>query len=104
VATAVTEPGADELDGSVRWRRTAVATRRTPEAVLVLPIHADGSDPIVLTDSAIAIWDEIAVSSTLDEVVERLAVRYDATAETIRAAVTPVLAELVRQGALEECG
>jgi hypothetical protein len=93
----------DAIDGTVRLQRAAVATRRTQATVLVLPIDAPVEEPIVLSETAIDVWDEFGAASTINEVVARLADRYDASADTIRAGVTPLVAQLVGQGALVAC-
>jgi hypothetical protein len=89
VAAAVNAPG---LSPSARLGRGEVVTRRTHDAVLLLPIASPSDEPVVLTGSAIAAWDTFEVPHTVDEVVATLGHRFDAGTETIRAAVAPLVA------------
>jgi Coenzyme PQQ synthesis protein D (PqqD) len=101
VAATVNLPAAPE-GRSARWAPGNVATRRTASAVLVLPTDSPADEPIVLTGSAVAMWDAFTTPRTFDAVIATLAAQYAADDATIRSAMAPIVARLAESGALVE--
>ena len=83
-----------------RWcRRPDALTRRSLDALVVLPV--EGDDVVTLAGTGPEIWDLLAEPRTLDELAVILAARH-ATSEAIVAAdVQPVLDALVVGGVVE---
>ena len=73
-------------------------TRRLPDHALVLPAGAD--EPVVLTGTALALWDVLADDLAVDDIVDRLASHFGADRATVAADVVPALDRLRRLRAL----
>src|SRR3954454_19266105 len=79
----------------------SVLVRRTANFAVVLGAQ---DEPVVLRDSALAIWEAFAAPSSVDTVATMLAVTYDAPAAVIRTEVARVVDELVGIEALVTVG
>jgi hypothetical protein len=66
--------------------------RRTPVSVVLLGTQAQ---PVVLRDSALAVWDCFATPHEVDEVSRSLAIRYRTPLPDLREDVTRLVADLV---------
>lgn len=76
-----------------------VLTRRSDRAVLVCTDRR--AEPLVLRDTALAVWDSFASGARVSEVVDELRVRFDGDPGQIAPAVESLVAELTEAGALE---
>ena len=79
-------------------RRADVLWRRVIEGVLIQPRGAE--EPILLTGSGGALWDELADPTRFEELVGRLARAHRADREEVAADIAPVIEELVGRGVL----
>jgi hypothetical protein len=71
--------------------------RRTANFAVVLGAQ---DEPVVLRESALAVWDAFADPASVDDVAARLASVYDAPVTVIRPEVARVVDELVAIDAL----
>jgi Coenzyme PQQ synthesis protein D (PqqD) len=102
VAGAVNGPGATDFR-SLRLAHGDVATRRTHDGVLILPLGTSACDEaVMLTGSATALWDAFATAGTVDDAVTSLAARFGADAQPVGDAFEPVVRQLVAISALVE--
>ena len=77
---------------------TRAFVRRTADCALVLAV--DGSSPIVLRGTALAIWDAFALPRSVDDVAQELATSYDAPFENVEAEVSSLVEILHGSGLL----
>jgi hypothetical protein len=59
---------------------------------------AEPSRAIVLNETATAVWDALGEPTTIDDIVDALAPRYDVGAADLRAGVVDVLRRLAAEG------
>jgi hypothetical protein len=88
-----------DVDGRT-WEHGRVCTRRTPDAVLVLPLTANDCAPVALTGTAIDVWDAFARPTTIAEATSGLAAKFDGPSSAIGASVRDLVSELALIGAL----
>jgi hypothetical protein len=79
-------------------RAPSALERRTHDAVVV----AGRDDPVVLRDTAVAIWDAFEVAGSVEDVAALLAARYCAPRELVQREIMPVVEALWQVGALVE--
>jgi hypothetical protein len=85
---------------ATRWcRRPDVLTRRSLDALLLLPV--EGDDLVTLARTGPEVWDLLAEPRTLDELAAVLAERYGAAEAVVAADVQPILDALVEGGLVE---
>jgi hypothetical protein len=79
-------------------RRADVLWRRVVDGVLILPRGAE--QPVLLTGSGVALWDELTEPAPFDELVARLALAHRVERELAAADLDPVIEDLVDRGVL----
>jgi hypothetical protein len=85
---------------ATRWcRRPDVLTRRSLDALLLLPV--EGDDLVTLARTGPEVWGLLAEPRTLDELAAVLADRYGAPQAVVAADVQPILDALVEGGLAE---
>jgi hypothetical protein len=85
---------------ATRWcRRPDVLTRRSLDALLLLPV--EGDDLVTLARTGPEVWGLLAEPRTLDELAAILADRYGAPQAVVAADVQPILDALVEGGLVE---
>jgi hypothetical protein len=88
--------------GGPKLTHGRVITRRPPDAVLVLPVDHDATDPVVLSGTGVALWDAFGEPASMATVAQRLAAQYSTDIDEVARALGPVVDELVARGALVE--
>lgn len=78
--------------------------RRTHDRILLLAPGDPDAEVVVLTGSGVALWDELAESSSLEALAARLGELFGAEPELVAADVAPVLEGLERRGLLLSSG
>jgi hypothetical protein len=93
------------MGGDGGWRpaaayahETRTFVRRTADCALVLA--ADGSSPLALRGTALAIWDAFALPRSLDDVAQELAASYGAPLECVEVEVASLVEALHGSGLL----
>ena len=81
-------------------RRDGVLQRELTDGVLVLGPDADRS--VALLGTGADLWDALARTASLAEVVDDLAARYGADHEVVAADTRGAVQQLVAQGLVEE--
>ena len=85
-----------------RWGHAPVITRRTSAALLLLPLESLDDDPLMLSGTAIVIWEAFNPPATVDDVVASLGTRFSGPAQQVTRDVATTVDTLVSAGALEE--
>jgi hypothetical protein len=85
-----------------RYVHGAVFAREAPDALLVLPADERVQDPVLLSGTAIAMWEAFAAPATVRDVAMHLAARFATDAAEVERTIAPVVAELHACGALTE--
>jgi Coenzyme PQQ synthesis protein D (PqqD) len=83
---------------TVLRQHDAVLRRRLPGAAVLLPPGAD--QPVVLTGTALALWDELAEPVDEAGLAARLAERFAVDEATVAADIGPALDRLRQLGAV----
>jgi len=81
-------------------RRTDVISRAHGSKIVLLNLRSETFYSV--DEVGGAIWASLESTATVDEICERLAPRYDAAADELRADVESFVADLVRDGLAEE--
>lgn len=85
--------------GNLRYRHApGVLHRRSIDAILLL--RAPASDPVILTGTAVDLWECCAGGQTLDEVVDSLSRHFSESPDRIRADLQAAADTLISMGAL----
>lgn len=81
------------------YRRSPRAIWRATQQLLVVAVPPN--PPTRIVGSAALVWSNLAEPTTIDELVERLAVEVDAPPNSVRADVEALLAQLEPLGLVE---
>lgn len=85
-----------------RYRRRPDALwRRSLDAVVILPVG--GPETVTLAGTGVDLWDLLVTPASLGALAKGLARHYDADPAAVEADLAPIVDELVRLGALENC-
>ncbi len=90
----------DKLEGFFR-RSDKVVKRQIAGETLLIPINQTGADlqkVYVLNETGAALWDKLEEASSLKDLTGALLAEYDATEDTIRSELTPLMGEFVARG------
>jgi hypothetical protein len=87
-------------DDTVVARKAGLAVVDGDERVVVLDLDRPADPPVVLVDSARAIWDAVPEARTVSEVVASVAGRYAEDVAVVAPSVRTFLADLVVRGLL----
>ena len=89
-------PGA----GDVRFEQAPVITRSTVDALLVLALDERTDEPVMLTGTAVAMWDAFAQPRTVRDVATALAGEYGVDPAEVERSIEGPVARLMACGAL----
>jgi hypothetical protein len=92
------------LADGARYVHGAALTRRTSDAVLVLPLDERAAEPIMLSGTGATLWDTFAHPTSVRAAAAELALAFATDVTDVEVAITPVIAQLVAAGALAEAG
>lgn len=87
--------------GTVVARAEGLLWRRTADRVLVVVSEGDAAAPVVLTGTAVALWDVVERAIPISEIVQELAQQYGEDPARIEGQVRSALDELRGLGVIE---
>jgi hypothetical protein len=94
-------PHAQRDIDTTTWVQSRTCARRTPNALLLLPLASTDDTPVALTGTAVAVWDTFASPRTVLDATEELRTTFAGEPATIVASVHDLVSRLVAVGALE---
>ena len=91
-----------EVPCGCRWVRAAgTLWRNSGDTVILLPDAREGQIPLVMSGSAVLVWELLADPVTLSELAAELAAVYEMEAPVIAADLEPILEVLHAATAIE---